>query len=149
MNKIYALGALLLPMVCLGAGTITESHNKNLGVYGVHGRRVRVSWVADSSDGSLPQTQTITLAGLVVKVVTDPGSTAPTSSYDIACADPLGTLDVFAGTLANRHATTTEQVYPVASGATAPVYVESCTLQITGNSVNSATGVIDFYVLNP
>ncbi len=114
----------------------------------IHGRKVLVTWVG-ASDGTFTASS-ITLSGLVVKVVTNPGSPAPTAAYDVTCGDPSdATLDVFGGALINRHTTTTEQAYPVITGATVPIYVSSCTLQITNNSVDSATGTIEFYVINP
>lgn len=148
MKKIYVLGALILPLFAFGAGTVTVTYYSD-GTFPNHGKKVSVAWVGDASDGSVPNT-IISLHGIVAKVVTNPGSTAPTDNYDLACGDPSDTaLDVFAGTLANRDTTNTEQVYPVAAGATMGVYAGDCTLQLTNNSVNSATGSIDFYVIRP
>jgi hypothetical protein len=143
---LFAL-ALLLTTQSFAVGTVSVSR-VNLGVPR-HGQKVVVSFVADASDGSLPATE-IGLGGIVSKVVTNPGSTAPTDNYDIACGDPSDTaLDVFGGALANRDTANTEQVYPVVAGATMPVYASTCTLAITGNLVNSATGAIEFYVIIP
>lgn len=147
MRSFFAL-FFLWPGLAFAAGTISLSPSE-LPYPIMGGQKITVTWVADSSDGSVP-TLNITMAGLVLKVVTNPGSTAPTDNYDIACGDPSDSaLDVFAGALLNRDTATTEQVYPVVSGATAPVLVTTCTLAITNNSVNSATGTIDFYVLRP
>lgn len=138
------LGLLFFTQLALGAGTVTVSYTQLT----TH-KLVSVSWVGDASGGSVPDT-VIGLGGFVSKVVTNPGSTAPTDNYDLACGDPSDTaLDVFGGALANRDQTNTEQVYPVISGATMPVFASTCTLQLTNNSVNSATGTIDFYVLKP
>src|SRR5688572_22645345 len=115
---------------------------------GNYGRKIVCTWVAHT-DGSFTATE-IRLGGLVTKVVTNPGSTAPTANYDIACGDPSDTaLDVFDSDLLNRHTTNTEQVYPVATNATMPVLVDKCTLQITNNAVNGAGGTIEFYVVSP
>jgi len=131
------------------AGTMAVTERVDL-THPYHGKKITVSWTADAADGSLPNNLDLAMGGLVLKVVTNPGATAPTDNYDIACGDPNdSTLDVFATTLNNRDTANTEQVYPVVSGATAPVYVSHCTLQITNNSVNSATGAIHFYVLKP
>lgn len=141
--KLMVLSVLLLSEISHAALTVRHS---SLGA-NRHGRKVVASWVANS-DGTFTAEE-VQLGGLVVKVVTNPG-TAPTALYDIACTDPSDTaLDVFESKLANRSATTTEQVYPVAASATAPIYAAACTLQITGNSVNAAAGTVEFYVLNP
>jgi hypothetical protein len=114
-----------------------------------HGKKIVCTWVAHT-DGSFTATETLALGGFVAKVVTNPGSPAPTDDYDIACGDPSdATVDVFDGDLANRDTLTTEQVYPVATNATMPVYATTCTPQITNNSQNGGTGTIEFYVLRP
>lgn len=140
---------LLVGMLCefsYGASSLSVTQ-VNLGVPR-HGRKVVASWTAHT-DGSFTATE-ISLGGFVSKVVTNPGSTAPTDNYDITCGDPSDTtLDVFGGALANRDTANTEQAYTVISGATMPVYASTCTLQITNNSVNGATGTIEFYVLLP
>jgi hypothetical protein len=116
--------------------------------------KISVSWTADASNGSVPDTS-IAMHGYIVKAVTNPGSTAPTSNYDITLGDPDDSaLDVLGGALGNRHTSTTEQVYPLIAGAPGtvtaqPVFVSGThTLAIANNSVNSATGAIHFYLVD-
>lgn len=109
---------------------------------------VTIDWVADSADGSVP-TLSLDLRGFLVKAVTNPGSTAPTASYDIAITDPEDSnLDAAATLLNNRHTSTTEQVYPLISGAACPIFLcGTYGIAITNNSVNSATGRIILYLI--
>lgn len=116
--------------------------------------KITVSFVGDSANGGVPNTS-IPMQGHIIKIVTNPGSTAPTSNYDIALGDPDdSTLDVLGGAIANRHTTTTEQVYPMIAGSpgtvsSRPVFVSGThTLAISNNSVNSATGDIHFYLVD-
>lgn len=78
---------------------------------------------------------------------TDPGTTAPQAAYDITFTDAHG--DILGGMGANRSATATESVVPKIDGTnnlwgTAP-WRTSLQLAITGNNVNGATGVIEFW----
>lgn len=136
-----------------GAGTITKSADQLID-YGIAGlskraRVVTVDWVGDASDGSVP-TLSLDLKGYVLKVITNPGSTAPTANYDIALGDPEDSaLDAMATLLNNRHTSTTEQVYPLISGAATPIFLNGTySLAISNNSVNSATGRIIFYLVD-
>lgn len=138
----------------------TTSVSRSYSIYGKgsgHQKRcekVTVSFVADAADGSVPSTS-IPMHGWLVKVVTNPGATAPTANWDAVLGDPDDSaLDVLAGAIANRHTSTTEQVYPMIAGA--PGTVSSThvflsgtyTLAISGNSVNSATGDLHFYLVD-
>jgi hypothetical protein len=113
-------------------------------------KKVSVAWTADASDGSLPATSITDMNGWLVKVVTNPGSVAPTDNYDIALYDADdGALDALAGLLANRDTANGEQVYPLISGAATPLFLAGTySLAITGNSVNSATGLVVFYLVD-
>ncbi len=70
--------------------------------------RINAAWTSDT-DGS--QTQVVNLTGVILRVVTDPGSTAPTDNYDLTAPDEFG-LDVFAGLAANRDTANTEHFVP-------------------------------------
>lgn len=112
-------------------------------------RKVTVSFTADASDGSVPDTS-LALNGFLIKAVTNPGSTAPTDNWDIALEDPDDSaLDAAATLLNNRDTATTEQVYPLISGAATPIFLAGTYgLAISGNSVNSATGVVILYLVD-
>lgn len=111
--------------------------------------KVTVAWTAHT-DGTFT-TASVPLSGWLIKVITNPGSTAPTANYDITVTSPDGAdLDELAGTLANRHTTATEVVYPVGtSGAATPILLSGTYgVAIANNSVNGATGTIIFYLIN-
>jgi hypothetical protein len=111
--------------------------------------KVTIAWTAHT-DGTFT-TASVALSGYLIKVVTNPGSTAPTANYDITLTDPDGSdLDAAAGTLANRHTTATECVYPVGtSGAATPILLcGTYGVAIANNSVNAATGTIIFYLVD-
>jgi hypothetical protein len=82
-----------------------------------------------------------------MKIVTNPGATAPTDNWDFVLNDSDG-VDVLGGAGANRDTANSEQVYPTISGATIPVWLEkgTYTLAMSGNSVNSATGTVTLYL---
>jgi hypothetical protein len=71
------------------------------------GRCLIVAWTSDAA-GAV--TATINIAGLIHKVVTNPGATAPSANYDITLVDEDG-IDIAQGLLANRHTTNSEEVY--------------------------------------
>jgi hypothetical protein len=97
----------------------------------------------------LPNTDLTGLYGFLIKVVTNPGSVAPTDNYDIKLFDPDdAAFDAAAGLLLDRDTANTEQVYPLISGAATPLFLAGdYVLNITGNSVNSATGQIFMYMV--
>lgn len=105
------------------------------------------TWTADDADGSIPSAS-VDMNGWVIKVVTNPGSTAPTDNYDITVGDPNDTsLDALASQLKDRDSANTEQVYPIATNGVTPILLGGTyTIAITGNSVNSATGTYTFYI---
>ena len=124
-------------------GTITQTNEKR-GPIGV----VTLTCVADDSDGSYPETALDTrISGRLLALETNPGSTAPSSNYDIVLDDADG-HDVLEGVGANRHTSATEKANIVYSGGLdhPPVgIVDTLTLKITNNSVNSAEIVVKLY----
>ena len=107
----------------------------------------RVSWVADDTDGSVPAGQSPSdIFGFVVRVVTNPGATAPTADYDITIADEDG-CDILGGEGSDRSASDSEQIIPALGNSFGPCYVNSkLTLNLSNNSVNSAVGDVIVYV---
>lgn len=73
-----------------------------------------VAWTSDASGNAV---EGFVMSGKILKVVTDPGATAPTANYDITLVDE-SSLDVAEGFLANRHTSNSEVVYPVIEDAT-------------------------------
>lgn len=131
------------------AGSVTITRAPCKGLYGREVQKIHIDWIADAADGSVPNTTVDKLYGFLIKVVTNPGSVAPTSNYDIALGDPEdSTLDAAATLLMNRHTSTTEQVYPLISGAAIPLFLAGdYQFQLTNNSVNSATGRCTLYMV--
>lgn len=131
------------------AGTCTITKRPQKSPYGKEVSVVVVDWVGDSADGSVPNTTITGLYGFLIKAVFNPGSTAPTSNYDIALGDPEDTtLDAAATLFNNRHTTTSEQVYPLITGAATPLFLAGdYQFQLTNNSVNSATGRMILYLV--
>lgn len=144
----------LQPSTAYAAGTITKSSDV-ISNYGFADpvKRVRVvtvAWTADASAATVP-TLSLALKGYLIKVVTNPGATAPTDNYDITLGDPEDSaLDAANSTLLNRDTANTEQVYPVlGSTPVIPVFLSGTySLAVTNNSVNSATGRIIFYLVD-
>jgi len=117
MCHILKLAILLLslPALALAAGTVTQSTTCD---GQLRQCTLTFSWTGDASNGTVPATATSTentgfIKGMYLYLVeTDPGSTAPTTLYDITLVD-LNSLDVMGGTLANRSATVTENAMPL------------------------------------
>lgn len=109
--------------------------------------KIIIDWVADDAAATVPDLS-IPLNGYLLKVITNPGATAPTANYDITLEDPEdNALDAAGGLLANRAAATTEQVYPNVSGATIPIFLMGTyNVAVSNNAVNSATGRIILYL---
>lgn len=145
---------LLLSNLAFGVGTYSVSRNTVVSSAGGKSayHKVVVSWVGDAADGTMPVIS-IPLYGTLVKVVTNPGSTAPTANYDIDLTDPSDSaLSATSTALNNRHTTTTEQVYPLLAGspgtvtAVPVVLAGTYGLAITNNSQAGATGTIELYL---
>lgn len=156
MRFLYAIMfvLLLVSQFSFATGSVTVSRTNR--AYGLAGGKytqvVNIDWVADSADGSVPTTS-VPLFGYTVKIITNPGATAPTANYDIAFGDPEdNNLDALASALQNRHTSTTEQVYPMIAGAPGtvsahPVFLAGTyAVSVSNNSVNSATGRIQVYL---
>ena len=112
--------------------------------------KIRVDWVGDVADGSVPLTTISSMSGYIFKVITAPGSPAPTASYNVKLWDKdIGgsLLSVLQGKVDGRSSSAVEEVYTQATGATAPLVVAGdYDFQITANSALSAKGTVIFYV---
>lgn len=104
---------------------------------------IRFKWTSTTT-GNVILTTTDYLAGRVGRFVTNPGTTAPESNYDITITDE-DSLDILNGAGANRHTSTTEVVYPQATGAvagkTGAVEIPFAGL-LTFNVTNASTGLV-------
>lgn len=105
-----------------------------------------VDWTAEAN-GSFIAVESNTINGTVGWVETKPGTTAPTTLYDITLKNSYG-LDIMGGKLSNRSATVAEGTAPYDSVndlfLTTPV-AGPLTIAITNNIVNAATGTLTIY----
>ena len=102
----------------------------------------------EGNGGAIPATVTASdINAYVFMVESNPGSTAPTASWDYTF-DSEDSGDILGGEGANRSATTTERISPkVGSAYPGSSFVDGTgTLTVTGNSVNSAGIVVKVYV---
>jgi len=72
-------------------------------------QKLRMDWTSDAS-GVVTHT-TRHIRGVIMRVVFNPGSTAPTDDYDVTLVDEDG-IDVLAGQGVNRDTANTEQICP-------------------------------------
>jgi len=110
---------------------------------------MRYEWTSHSTAGTVSN-KLDNAGGHITKIVTNPdGTAAPTANYDITLVD-ADSLDVALGTLANRHTSTTEVVYPTVAGSAAnntdvrASFAGKLTLTIA-DAGNSKKGVIAIY----
>lgn len=130
------------------AGSVTQKLDK---YPNANMRVLTFSWTGDAANGTVPSTATSTaitadIAGWYVYAIeTNPGTTAPTASYDIVIND-AESLDIAGGMLANRSATATEKITPRLDSTYSifgGVLVDTAvTLVITNQNVVSATGTV-------
>lgn len=103
---------------------------------------VKYSWTADASAGTVPATSAPCLTGFnlqgdtLLQVETIPGSPAPTANYAITLTDAYS-VDIAAGQL-NALSSSVAKYFAIA----APPLLGTLTLNVSGNSVNSAQGTV-------
>ena len=113
---------------------------------------VTFTWIANTT-GVVPTTSTGTTwpnirGGCIAKVVTNPGSTAPTDNYDITLTDSDG-VDLMGGELANRDTANSEVAVPKIDTVFGCVVVtDPFTMTITNQSVNVGNGEVIVYIIN-
>lgn len=108
---------------------------------------ISIAFVADVADGSVPVTTIEDVRGELIRMVTNPGSPAPSTNYDFVLTDVDG-FDVLDGAGANRSATVTEEAaLSMSTGIRRPVDGGDLTFTLSGNIVNSAQGVVRLYVI--
>jgi hypothetical protein len=85
--------------------------------------------------------------GWLMKVVTNPGATAPTDDYDITLIDDLG-VDAAASLLLNRDTTNTEMVTTFVSGAPTPLFLAGTHTFTVANAGDVKDLVCTMYLLD-
>lgn len=125
------------------AGTVTQTWTDVTG----DTKSLLLTWTGDSSSGSVPATTSErAIDGYIILVITNPGSTSPTPDYDITLTDD-DDVDVMGGQLMNRDASSTEQIIPKVGNIIGPRWVSGyMTLNLSNNSVASATGTIEIFI---
>lgn len=119
-------------------------------------RKVIIDFLTDDASGSVACT-TRKIVGELIKIVTDPGSAAPTANWDVVLTDEEGVDlsihmdDVAIAALIARHTTTTLETYlpledTAGTGRVAswPVVCDKLTVTVN-NAGNSKTGQIILY----
>lgn len=108
--------------------------------------RIAAAWTS-ASDGS--QTQTIGFSGTLLRVVTDPGATAPTDNYDLTAIDEFG-VDLFDGVLVDRDTANSEDFCPgiaFSDGVTTSVMPKAHIGDITLTIANAGSAKVGTIVL--
>jgi len=155
---LFLLLFLLLPVLLFAAGSVTQTYevNRNTNV-----STLTFAFVGAADDGTVPSTATSTditaaIQGMCIyEVITNPGSTAPTTLYDIVLNGTDGE-DLMGGTLADRSATASQRAVPLlmttALGTEIPgrsIINGAMTLVITHQDVHSATGTVKVFLTRP
>lgn len=120
-------------------------------------RKIIADWTSDASDGTASGT-TKKITGELIKIVTDPGSPAPTDNYDVVLTDEKGVDlsvhmdDVAIAALIARDTANNEETYlPLEDTAGTgrvgafPVVCDKLTIAVA-NAGNSKAGQIILYV---
>ncbi len=147
-------GLLVIAFIALFAGQLFAAGSCTVKVDKYPSGNMRVltfSWTGDAGTGAVPDTTTDTdetadiLGWYVYSIETNPGTPAPTASYDIVVNDAEG-LDISGGMLADRSATATEKITPrldTTYSIFGGVLIDGAlTLKITNQTDVSATGTV-------
>lgn len=135
----------------MAGATSTITYDDGQDGTGRHGsvRKILIDWTSDDTTGDVTAT-TRKISGELLKAVTDPGATAPTTLYDVTITDAEG-ANVLANChddLADRSATATETVDFFLTGAAnvgaRPVVCDVLSVAVT-NAGNSKEGQVIIY----
>ncbi len=108
-------------------------------VQGDKSARIVKSTMTWTSSDTGAATGTAYIDGAIVRVVTNPGGTAPTDDYDLTIIDSDG-VDLLAGEGANRDTSTSEQIFPTNT----PFHNGIVTVTIA-NAGDTKDGVVSIY----
>lgn len=123
------------------AGTVTTTRIPIVSQSGVYTEKVQIDWTSDASGNA---DATVNLHGFLIKVVTDPGSAAPTDNYDVTLVSDG--VDQLASLLVDRDTANSELVYPVASNASTPIFLAGDHTFTIANAGNAKTGTVYLYL---
>ncbi len=114
-------------------------------------KKAIATWLSDDAAGTVTGI-TKKIVGSIIKIVTDPGSAAPTADYDIAITDEKS-VDVLArceDDLTDRHTANTEAIYCFMQNSTPlsiamyPHVCDKLTIAVSAAG-NAKTGEIIIY----
>lgn len=128
------------------AGTLTVTRDpRRAPNQGKAIERISIAWLSDAAGNA--DISITNLYGFLVKVVTDPdNAAAPSALYDVTLVDENG-LDAMAGTVLDRSATLTEQVYPVALNSQTPIFLCGTHTFTVANAGITKAGVVVLYII--
>jgi hypothetical protein len=151
MKKILILIALLLiPCMAFAEGSVSVTKDT---INGGDVEIIAFAFIANAAGtATVPATSSSTVypgdkAGYIIKVVTDPGSPAPTDDYDVSLIDATTGADLLGGEGADRDTANSEEAVPKIGNAYAANFAPvAFTMTLTGNSVNAAKGTVYVYI---
>lgn len=139
----------------MAGSSMTFTYDDGDGINGTV-RKVVATFLTDDSTGSVAGT-TKKIVGQLIKIVTDPGSSAPSANWDVVLTDEEGVDlsihmdDVAIAALIARHESTTLETYlPLEDTAGTgrvgawPVVCDKLTITVN-NAGNAKTGQIILY----
>lgn len=142
----------------MAGSSTTVTYDDGVDGSGLRGsiRRLLIDFTTDDTTGSVACT-TRKIVGRLIKIVTDPGSAAPSANWDVVLTDEEGIDlsihmdDVAIAALIARHTTNSEETYlPLEDTAGTgrvgafPVVCDKLTVTVN-NAGNSKTGQIILY----
>jgi hypothetical protein len=155
MKKVLTLAMLLVFIAAFATGAFAEG-SVTVSKSTVNGGDIEIvsfAFIANATGvATVPATSSSTVypgdkAGYILKMVTDPGATAPTDDYDITLIDATTGADLMGGEGANRDTANSEEAAPKIGNAYAANFAPvAFTMTLTGNSANSATGTVYVYI---
>jgi hypothetical protein len=135
---------LILPIICLGASSQTETHITDLpGDVDIW----TIAWTGHTDGTYTSYTTLWNVDGYVFMVVTDPGATAPDDNYTVALTDSDG-VDVMGGEMADCDTANTEQFVPkIGATVYGTRFVKGpLVISIGDNTANGSGGEIIIYI---
>jgi hypothetical protein len=108
-------------------------------------RKYVVSWT--SATGGAATLSIPDMNGWLIKIVTDPGATAPTDDYDITLIDE-NSVDALQSLGLNRDTANTESTYTFVSGAPVPIYLSGTHTFTLANAGDEKVGTCTFYMID-
>ena len=108
-------------------------------------KKITFSWLSENGGGDggkATKTTENVYNGEIVRLVTDPGATAPSDNYTVTLLDEDGTDVLMGAAVANRDDTNTEQVLASSLGCVAN---DKLTLSISGAG-NAKIGTVYVYI---